>query len=324
MIPLTHTLLVAAILAVAPAPEPVHIPLPPVNLGGSSFTDGMGGPSIFAREFVSTSYAPRFVGTNGETVSGDHSLATFVGITHFGFLLPTKVLGGYWGGEVLIPLSRVKVAHDGVSATGTGLGDVVASPLIYQLPPIRLSSRPFFHQRLALSLAFPTGSYARQAQVNTGSNVFSINPYYAFTLELTERVEVSARVHYLWNSENRRPLPRFGAHRIQPGQAAHLNAAVSVAIGSGEGVDARVGVAGYYLGQTVDSRVDRVAVRDSREQLAGLGPALRVSAGGFHVTFNTFWEFAGANRPVGFRAGLGVVKVWSLAPHRRERSASSG
>jgi hypothetical protein len=37
-----------------------HIALPPVNLGGSSFMDGVGGPGLLVREALGVFSAPRF------------------------------------------------------------------------------------------------------------------------------------------------------------------------------------------------------------------------------------------------------------------------
>lgn len=305
--------LFAALLLAEPRGEAPHVPLPPVNLGGSNFLDGVARPGAFFRGFVSAGSAPRFYDDNGRSRPGAHSLSTVVAVTHAGFLLPHRVLGGYWGADLLVPVVHVTVNHDGDVASATGLGDVVASPLVIQWPGAHVDARPAFASRLSLSLVVPTGSYNQRAGVNTSSGVFSVNPYYAFTVMLTDKLETSWRFHYLWSAPNPRPTGNYGAEQVQSGQAVHANAALSFALSP----QARVGVAGYFLAQTTAARIDGHAVSRARERVVGVGPAIRLSLGTFQITLSAFWELAAASRPAGFRAGLSLVKLWSIEPRRR-------
>jgi hypothetical protein len=85
---------------------------------------------------------------------------------------------------------------------------------------------PYFH-RFDIALSLPTGQYDAKRALNAGNNIVSLNPYYAFTILPADKVEVSARLHYLWNSENDNPYAGLGASSIQPGQAFHANVAAS-------------------------------------------------------------------------------------------------
>lgn len=291
-----------------PMPPPQSVPIPPVNLGGSAFADAAGGPGVFARAQVAWGQAPHFLDGNGQPIPGNHSVAVVLSIAHVGFALPYRFLGGFWGADALLPVPQVTLTNDGQSATATGLGDLIASPLVVQWPSLRLSSRQRLFQRLSLTLIFPTGSYDPTARVNIGSNVFSINPYYTFTLFLTQRLETSWRIQYLWNSANHAPEVRFGTDQVQPGQAVHFNCALSYAILP----TVRVGVAGYFLAQTTDSLIGGQPIPGVRERVAALGPGLGLSLGLFRIDLNTFWEFAVENRPSGFRATMTVMYIWPL------------
>lgn len=296
-----------ALLATTPAPAYAqeHIALPPVNLGGSSFMDGVGGPGLLVREQLGAYGAPRFTDASGDTVPGTNRVSAFTSITLVGYMPPFKVLGGNWGVEALVPLVDAHVTTPGGGAGVTGVGDVTFSPLVWEVPSLLLAGRQFC-QRFDLDVVAPTGQYARNALVTAGSHVWSINPYYAFTWLLTDRIETSWRLHYLWNSTNNAPSPAYEATSIRPGQAVHFNGAASIAVLPWF----RVGVAGYFLRQITDSNANGRSVPGSQEQVAALGPGFLASAGTFLFTANAYGEFAVENRPCGGRASVVAMKVW--------------
>jgi hypothetical protein len=59
----------------------------------------------------------------------------------------------------------------------------------------------------------PTGRYSDTQPVNVGNNFVVLDPYYCLTYELG-KVELSARLHYLWNSVNHEPLAGLGANSV--------------------------------------------------------------------------------------------------------------
>ncbi len=282
-----------------------HIALPPVNLGGSSFMDAVGGPGLLVRQAVGVYEAQRFVGSNGADTPGPNSVFAFTSITHLAYLAPFKVLGGYWGGEVLVPVVYASVTTPVGSGSAGGVGDITFSPVIWQAPNTTVLGRPFF-QFVNLDVVAPTGEYKSSALVTAGSNVWSFNPFYSFTWLLTDRLEASWRLHYLWNSANNSPGPGYGATSIQPGQAVHFNGAASFEIVPW----LRAGVAGYFLRQITDSRANGVAVPGSLEQVAAIGPGLVASAGRIQFVSNGYAEFAAENRSEGLRLSAYAMGVW--------------
>jgi hypothetical protein len=290
--------------AVALAQE--HVSLPPVNLGGTSFMDGLGGPGFMNRVPLDLYTASRLVGPDGQRVPGDNRLLALSAIAHAVYSPAIPFFGGgYWGLEVLVPAAYIELTTPQGRATAVGVGDVTFSLLFFQAPTTTLLGKTFYH-RLDMTVVAPTGQYDRDAPVSVGSHLWSFNPYYAFTWLFADRFETSWRIQYLWNSINNAPGPGFEATTVQPGQAIHFNAAVSVEVIK----PFRAGVAGYFLQQITDARADRRDVPRSKERVAALGPGLFFMEGTTQLIANTYWEFAVENRPAGARANVTVIHVW--------------
>jgi hypothetical protein len=286
-----------------------HVPLPPVNLGGSSFVDGAGGPGVMAEVITTAKRAERFTDANGRSLPGEHSLTAFVVAPHLVVALPGSVLGFHYAADVVLPIVHVAVQSPAGGGRGGGIGDVVVNPIVLQGKPLFLSGRPVFSHRLSLGAILPTGAYDPAAPVNAGNNVVSFNPYYAFTIFLTDALETSFRFHYLTSSTNERPPSGFvGADRIRPGDAVHANGAASYALTP----DLRVGVTGYWLSQISDAHIDGRSSAGSRERVFGLGPGVRVALGGLIVRANANYELGVEARPAGFTTTLSLAYVWPL------------
>jgi hypothetical protein len=280
-----------------------QVSLPPVNLGDTNFLDGVAGPGLLVEETFEYYHGYRLTGPRGHKLPGDNSLGSLLSSTHVAYLTELKILGGYYGVEAVVPVAFLDVDTDlGLRGSRVGVGDLSLSPFMLQWTDQTLFGMSYLH-RLDLVVILPTGRYSRDSTVNVGSNVFSLNPYYAFTLFLTPRLETSWRVHYLWTSENTDPNPVFQAGSVQPGQAVHFNAALSYEVWPG----VRAGVAGYYLKQITDARIDGHSVPDSKEQVGAIGPGLLVSGKGLSLYLNAFFEVGAENRPQGTKL------VWRLS-----------
>ncbi len=141
----------------------------------------------------------------------------------------------------------------------------------------------------------PTGDYDSDASINVGSNLWVVSPHYAFTWELTDRLEVSGRLNYAWSSRNEDPSPRLQASSIQPGEAFHSNFAVSYDVSD----TWRVGVAGYHLQQISADRIDGRRQSDSMERVLGLGPGVMYRHGNQNCFANYYVEQGARNRSEG-------------------------
>jgi hypothetical protein len=283
-----------------------HIALPPGDLGQSNFLDGTGGPGLLTHVAASLDDAQRFTGTNGQTIPGGNSLVAFVVAAHLAYLVPIKVIGGYVGVEAIVPVvPYLRVQSPGGAATTSGVGDLTLGPLVFQLPDFQLLGRPF-SSRFSLDITAPTGRYSSTAPVNVSNHVWSVDPYYALTWLLTDKLETSLRLHYAWNSTNSDPGAGYEATTVRPGQAFHMNAGVSYELVP----LLRAGVAGYFLQQTTDARANGEAVPGSRERGAAVGPGLMAIVAGAQILATAYREFATENRPTGSVFLLSVLKPW--------------
>lgn len=280
------------------------IPLPPVNLGQTSFIDALTPPGVYLEQYFEYYHAPMFSDSGGGKVPGPNKLNSWVWLTHAAYISKVKLLGGYWGGEILLPFALIPPdTAFGLEGTQGGVGDVIVSPLILEWTDKRLYRSPLF-VRFTLDAVFPSGSYDSQRSVNPGSNLYSINPYTSATLFLSPRLEMSIRFHYLWNSENKDPFYRLEAGDVQPGQAVFFNYGLSYKVVG----EVRAGVNGYFLEQVSSDRIDGHKILDSKERVFAIGPGIMAPCRGTALFLNVNVETASRNRPEGVRVLFRVSK----------------
>lgn len=307
------TLLAAAVAA----PLSLAYDLPAINLGFTSFLDGgpPAGPGWYVQQYVQFYRAGRLKDAEANdlrlpTVRGlkKAELDLNVGLTQLLYASDQEVLaGGKWGLNLMLPVVDIDLDPGdnlALSVNGGNLGDLLVGPFL-QWDPVMGPNGPRFMQRVELQMLLPTGAYDPDRAINPGSNVFSLNPYWAATLFLSPQWTLSWRLHYLWNAENNDPYRGLNADDSQAGQAIHLNLASAYEVIPNR---LRLGINGYYLKQISDSRVDGKAVTDSKEQVLGLGPGLVYHLSKHdHLFANLYWETLAENRPEGTRLNLRYV-----------------
>ncbi|MEH6576496.1 MAG: transporter [Amphritea sp.] len=293
-------------IVLAGSPAVGQVNLPPVNLGDSNFMDGVAGPGWLFQETLSHYRIADFTNSQGGNIPGDNESDITVALSHLAVITEKQLWGGFYGAEILLPVVKADISTDfGPQGDTTGVGDLIFSPLLIQWTDSELFGKPYWH-RLNINFVLPTGEYEQNKSVNIGNNVLSFNPYYAFTLELSPEFEVSGRLHYLWNSKNKDPSPMVAVDDTQPGQAFHMNYAASYAFKPGW----RLGVAGYYLQQLTEHRIDGVEQADSKEQVFAIGPGLRYANQGNFFYLNAYFESNAENRTEGNKLTLRYSKVF--------------
>jgi hypothetical protein len=297
---------IGLLLCAGPAPAADVVSLPAVNLGDTSFQDGIAFPGWLVEETMDYYHAGQINDHDGNKVPGSNKVTTVSATTHVAYISNLRLLGGFYGAELLLPLADLDVNTSvGAKDRTRGIGDLIVSPLILQWTDHRLFGMPYFH-RFVLDVTLPTGAYDRNRPVNVGNNVVSIEPYYAFTIVPADRFEVSARLHYLWNSENDKPFTGLGAADVQPGQALHANYAASYEPVKG----VRLGVNGYVLQQLTADKVDGRRQANSEERVFGLGPGIQLSGSGLSLYLNSYFETGAENRPEGIKTLFRLSKVF--------------
>ena len=291
--------------------------LPAVNLGLTSFLDGAppAGPGWYVQQYVQFYRDGRLKNADGHdlrlpTPRGleKAEVDVNIGATQLIYQSDQPLLfGGKWGMNLILPYAGFDIDPSdnlALSANGGNLGDVVIGPYL-QWDPIMGPNGPRFVQRVEMQLIFPTGAYDPDHALNAGSNIFSFNPYWAATAFLTPKWTASWRLHYLWNAENDDPFKPLGAMDTQAGQAIHANFASAYEVLPNR---LRFGINGYYLKQITESKVNGKDVRDSEEQVLGIGPGLVYHfSKDNHLFLNAYWETEAENRPEGTRINLRFV-----------------
>lgn len=305
-------------------------PLPPVNLGATSFLDGAppDGDGLYLMQYVQYYGASRVKDGNGQTIPlPGPDLDAWTSLTQLIKVWDVDLGGGAKPAlDILVPVVDLDLDFaspiPGPSANSGGLGDILIGPGI-QFAPIMGKKGPLFVQRLEAQFILPTGDYDRANEINPGSNFFSFNPYWASTMFLGPKMSASVRAHYLWNATNNAPAFSTGANSTRAGEAFHMNFAFSREIlpcGSPSACDAapsagpppgpklRIGINGYYLKQTTDLEVNGIDVPGFREQVFGIGPGCILSLSPQkHFFFNSYWEDYAENRTEGYRMTLRYV-----------------
>lgn len=289
--------------------------LPSVNLGFTSFLDGgpPAGPGFYFTQYFQYIRGDRLTDGDGDDLLpsfADEELNVFVSLSQFIYQSNQNVLlGGKWGLDLIIPVVVTDLGYGTPGPfpqdNGAGLGDILVGPFL-QWDPVMGKNGPLFMHRIEFQMIFPSGKYSSEREVNPGSNFFSFNPYWAATLFLTPRWELTTRIHYLWNAENGDPNRVYvGADDTRAGQAIHLNFASSYEIIEKR---LRAGVNGYYLKQITDTEVDGRGIPGTREQVLGIGPGLVFHwSKDTHFFFNVYFETLAENRPEGQRFNFRLV-----------------
>ena len=279
-----------------------HVAEPPVNLGDSSFLDGIGGPGFLTEEMIDMEHDGRITNSSGQTVPGSVSVNSVSGLSHVAWMAHQRILGGWYGLEVLFVPAYVDAGSQGQSA---GFGDLTVSPFILQWSEKRIFGMPI-DQRFDVDFGIPVGKYSPTSNVNLGSNAFNFQPYYVITAFPTKRVETSWRFHYLWNWQNNAPPISTGAHSTQAGQAIHFNATAAYNVYKG----LWIGANGYYLKQITHGRINGVPLRNSPEQVGAIGPGMVWNTGHWYFYANFYQEVGAENRATGQKVVLRIEKVF--------------
>jgi hypothetical protein len=298
-------LFVATLVLMLQGPNPVWAQppsLPAVNLGDTSFLDGIANPG-WVEELIGQGVHNNKTANNSGQVQPERiDVNSGVALTHIAWLSHVRYLGAWYGAEVVLSAAYVDTGGHGV---GHGFGDVTVGPVVLQWPKHSLFGIPIY-QRALLDIDTPVGRYSRYANVNIGNYAWDIHPYYAVTLFPIKKLETSWRIHYLWNGANTSPPISQSDRSTQAGQAIHFNATASYEIVK----NVYVGANGYYLKQITDARVNGLRLPNSKEQIGAIGPGLVVNKNKWFYFVNGYHEIGAENMTEGNKLVLRMERVF--------------
>src|SRR5271169_3520902 len=84
-----------------------HISGPAVNLGDTSFLDGLAGPGLVVEQIGDAAHDGRITDSAGNAVPGAGAVNSISGLTHIAWLSPKQVFGAWYGVEVVISAAHV-------------------------------------------------------------------------------------------------------------------------------------------------------------------------------------------------------------------------
>ena len=195
---------------------------------------------------------------------------------------PYKVLGGYWGMHVFLPLMKVDVHKSpGGSGSKEGLGDIIVDPFILSWHGKN------WHLATGLDIYCPTGSYDKMRVANIGRNYWTFEPIVAGTFVTDSGFEVSAKLMYDFNTKNTDT-------DYLSGQEFHVDYTVGQKVGP-----FNLGVGGYSYQQTTDDEVGGSDLKDNRGMTVAIGPQAKYNFKNMSFILKYHFEVESRNRPQG-------------------------
>src|SRR5208282_71278 len=106
---LTKLLFVAMLIGLPSIPllGQSHVSEPAVNLGDTSFLDALGGPGFVAEQIGDGAHDGTVTDSAGSAVPGASAVNSVSGLTHIAWLSPKKLLGGWYGVEIVVSAPHV-------------------------------------------------------------------------------------------------------------------------------------------------------------------------------------------------------------------------
>ncbi len=199
------------------------------------------------------------------------------------YMSDLRMFGGRLGGFAILPMAHLELNEAESGARRTSFGDVTVGPVLgWDIGN--------FHPSVAADLVLPTGSYRADRALNTGGNVYSFRPIFAFTYLQPGAIEVSSKITYTFNGRNSNTDYRSG-------QLFHMDYSVSYPVTD----KLRLGANGYLLKQTTDDRQRGEAVNGDgfRGQVFAIGPMAHYQMGSIGLDLKLVKEFEAKNRAEG-------------------------
>ncbi len=130
-----------------------HVAEPAVNLGDTSFLDGIGGPNGVVEEIGDGAHEGTVVDGSGSPISGTGAVNSISELTHIAWITHKKILGAWYGTEVVASAAHVNAGSAGQSG---GWGAFTVSPFILQWSEQKIGNVPI-DQRVVFDLIYPPG-----------------------------------------------------------------------------------------------------------------------------------------------------------------------
>ena len=210
------------------------------------------------------------------------------GVKFFGANIETRLIQAYSMTELTLDLARpAPLSPLNKGGNRSGFADTLFVPLI-----LGWHSQTY-HQMTGVETQLPTGAYDVNEPVNIGRNYYEIAPFYALTWFPTDKIDISAKFRYAFNTTYRATNYHSGDEAaVEFSTGYHITRALTV------------GINGYVYRQTTDDKQNGVSVNGNgnRGSVDALGPYFRYSfTPKIAMALKLQQEFDAHNRPQGTR-----------------------
>jgi hypothetical protein len=226
-------------------------------------------------------YSPgSFRDKDGRKAPFDFDADIYANVFRLIHVTPYKVLGGYWGMHVFLPLVKMDVHKSpGGSGNNAGIGDIIVDPFILSWHGQN------WHLATGVDIYCPTGSFDKGRVANVGRNYWTFEPIVSGTYVSDGGYEVSAKFMYDFNTRNTDTDYRSG-------QEFHVDYTVGKKFGG-----LSLGAGGYYYQQTTEDKTS--GYNYGKGMTLSVGPQAKYDYKNMSLSFKYLFEVDTENRPQG-------------------------
>lgn len=269
------------------------------SLGSEGIKAGTApGPGFYYLMYNNYYTSDKSVNKNGDENDIGFDLSTFANVHRFVYVTEKKILGGYYGMNIIIPLVYADLNIDaaGVDKDETAVGDIVIEPMFISWRKER------YEAVLGTALFVPTGSYEKDRALNIGKDRYTFmltlgGTYYP---DKNREWSLSALTRYEKHFENQDTNVTYGDDiDLEWGIAKAVTKKVEV------------GLVGYAHWQITDDKgSDAGWDKSVHDRIFGIGPEVDIFSETLGAVFKCklYKEFEGRDTNEGTSAWLTFVK----------------
>lgn len=245
---------------------------------------------LYYLNYFSYYTAGRLNNGNGDKAPVSFNLDATANIFRFVYMTDKKILGGYFGTQVILPLVNLNVSAGGHRENKSGLGDIQTSPVILAYHGKN------WHVATGCDVFLPVGNYKAGDLANIGRNYWTFEPVLAATFTDDSGLEFSSKLMYDINTRN------SDTHYLS-GQEFHGDFALAYHWNKWT-----VAANSYFYKQVTDDKLNGNTVAASpvnaagnKGQVLGVGPAIKYDYKNMSLTLKYQTEILAENKPEGDR-----------------------
>jgi hypothetical protein len=257
-------------------------------------------PGVYFRWYNAFYNAGTLMDGNGDEAPVGFDVSVYAMVNRLIWITDKKVLGGYFGMDMVIPLIRtdLEITAAGLKDKQFGLGDLY-------LEPVTLSWHgPRYDAAVGLSFYLPTGQYDKTEPASAGQDFTTTMLTFGATLYLDPARTWTASVlgRYEINSEK-------SETDVKPGQDLVLEYGLARNVAKFWDI----GIAGYYIGQlTDDSGAGAVWDTSVHDRVFAIGPEVShfCMARKMFLSVRSLWETGARDRSQGNMTTVTLTKIF--------------